>query len=346
MTGAKQVSTPADGSQTAQLPVADGGHSRFIADVDQHMFNLIDQFTGVVADAARGSVAAGGKRLRPLLTWVGSPTSMRDQTDVRRALVLCASAIELIHTASLVHDDLLDGADLRRGRPTVASIGGDALAIPTGDLLFSQAFAALTECEPLVGTDITRVCVSWLAETARELAEGEALQARQTSNYGLGVDEYLHRCRLKTGTLFGTAMRIGALVGGASHAEAELLRIFGTDVGVAFQIVDDTLDVTGSAPKLGKEPGADLRDGTVTLPTLLAIHERPEIAASIRALDDGDAVEHVLAQIRATRGPETAGQRAQALALAAWQRISGLDPDRWNMLELRRVHDAAVQRLT
>ena len=120
----------------------------------------------------------------------------------------------------------------------------------------------------------------------------------------------------------------------------------GSCVGVAFQIVDDTLDVTGSAPKLGKEPGADLRDGTVTLPTLLAIHERPEIAASIRALDDGDAVEHVLAQIRATRGPETAGQRAQALALAAWQRISGLDPDRWNMLELRRVHDAAVQRLT
>jgi geranylgeranyl pyrophosphate synthase len=270
---------------------------------------------------------------------------MRERTDVRRALVLAASAIELIHTASLVHDDLLDGAKLRRGRPTIASTGGEALAIPTGDLLFSRAFAALTECEPLVGADITRVCVSWLAETARELAEGEALQARQTGDYGLGVDEYLHRCRLKTGTLFGTAMRIGALIGGATHAEAELLRIFGTDVGVAFQIVDDTLDVTGTAPKLGKEPGADLRDGTVTLPTLLAIHERPDIAASIRALESGGQVDETLALIRSTSGPATAGQRAQSLALAAWQRVSTLSTDRWNMQELQRVHDAAVQRL-
>lgn len=337
-----------DGSLTAQMPAPTQGHAAFIAEVDAAMLELLDAHAGPIAEAARDSVASGGKRLRPLLAWVGSPTASRENPQVRAALVRSAAAIELIHTASLVHDDLLDGAPLRRGIPTVAATSGPEVAIPAGDLLFSVAFTSLAACEHLVGLDVTRACVAWLAETAKELAEGEALQARQTAQWTLSADEYLHRCRLKTGTLFGAAMRIGALCGGATHSQAELLRIFGTDIGVAFQIVDDVLDVTGTAPRLGKEPGADLRDGTVTLPTLLALHERPDLAQAIpAALDRVDGISDLLVQVRATQGPVLAGQRAQALAAAAWQRVQTLQADGgWDLSELERVRDAAVTRLT
>jgi len=254
-----------------------------------------------VAMPGAATLAAGGKRLRPLLVFAcagtGSPPS--------EAVVRAAAAVELIHMATLVHDDLLDGATMRRGRETVASSHGPDAAVQVGDYLFAQAFAELAGADDPAAIEV-------LAMSALDLSRGELAQGRAAFDVTLSERAYLDRVRRKTASLFAAACRLGAMLGGGSAEARQRLSAFGEAVGMAFQIFDDILDVTGATAVTGKRRGADLRDGTVTLPLIYAIQDEPALAETIRGTDDDAAIERLCDRLAAHPGLVRARQRALA----------------------------------
>jgi len=272
-----------------------------LAAVEERLRQVVAIVPGRLADAADSTLAAGGKRLRPLLVLL----SARNTGPLDGPVLRAASAVELLHMATLVHDDVLDGADLRRGLPTVAKQYGDDMAVSTGNFLLAQAFSELA------ATDDRRA-VALLSEVAWGLSEGERLQARDAFNLEVGVGDYLRRCRLKTADLFSAACRLGALLTGLSDETVEALGAFGDSLGLSFQILDDILDLTGDEAVTGKRRGADLRDGTVTLPIVLALEARPGIGPRLeRCRDDETELAGVLDEVLASDGTE----RARAIAL-------------------------------
>lgn len=329
----------------------DSPTEHFLGEVDRHMLELLDEVGGPVADAARRPIAAGGKRLRPLLVVAARPTSLDDDAGAARAFEACAvraaSAIELVHTASLVHDDLLDGAKLRRGEPTVGAVSGRDVAIAAGDLLFSLAFSTLVRCRDHAHDARVQRSVRVLARASRTLAEGEALQARQVRDPWLPESAYLDRCEMKTAVLFEAALQLGAILGGAGLDDVDLLGRFGRVVGTAFQVADDVLDcgTPEDAAHLGKLPGADLRDGTVTMPMLRAVQEDAALAEPLARPVDDAAVEPLLARIRATGSVETSTAYARMLCAEAGALVDSLD-DRIAREPLLRIARASVDRLS
>ncbi len=275
---------------------------------------------------ARRTVAAGGKRLRPLLVFVAGFDGPADGPLVRGAV-----AVELVHSATLIHDDVLDAAPLRRGRPTVFAAGGRAAATAAGDLLFSRAFAELA-------ANGSAAQLGMLSAASSALARGELVQREDAWNVAVTIERYLWRCELKTASLFAAACRLGAAAGGsgsgsgwesgpgpgsgseagcASGAAAPSADLgeFGRAVGVAFQILDDVLDVSGPVAQTGKARGTDLLDGTVTLPLILARERDPELAGlELQGIDDAEAV---CERIVATGAVEVARERALALVAGA-----------------------------
>jgi geranylgeranyl pyrophosphate synthase len=287
---------------------------------------------------ASATLLAGGKRLRPLLVLLCAGSAGGD------AAVRAASAVELLHMASLVHDDVLDHAPLRRGRPTVAATSGRRAATATGDLLFSRAFAMLADAG-----DVEQVVL--LSETSVALARGELAQRRDENDISITLKRYMERCRLKTARLFECACLMGwragdgLTAGGADGAGAERqLRAFGSEIGLAFQLLDDVLDVTGPPDRTGKARGTDLLDGTVTLPLILAIERQPALAeVDLRALEPADA-EDLCGRIAATGAPEEVRARALAMVTSAKGKLSGplFDEEQRSLLEL--VADGIVDR--
>ncbi len=171
-----------------------------------------------------------------------------------------------------MHDDVLDQAALRRGRPTVFATGGRATATATGDLLFSRAFAELASTG-------SPEAVSALSAASSSLARGELVQRADAWSDSVTPERYLERCQLKTASLFASACRLGALLGDAGAGQASALGGFGARIGLAFQILDDVLDVSGPSERTGKHRGTDLLDGTVTLPLILARRRDPGLSA-------------------------------------------------------------------
>ena len=207
--------------------------------------------------------------------------------------------------ATLVHDDVLDGAELRRGLPTVARTYGDEMAVSTGNFLLAQAFAELA------GSGDSGA-VAALAEVAWGLSEGERLQADDAFRITVTVDDYLRRCRLKTADLFSVACRLGAQMTGLGDETVEALGAFGDSLGLSFQMLDDILDLTGDEAVTGKRRGADLRDGTVTLPIVLAIEARPDIGPRrLSCRDNSTCREGVLDDVLSSGAIE----RARGMAL-------------------------------
>ncbi len=241
------------------------------------------------ARAALAAVSAPGKRLRPLLALAGAPAAARSDSI---PVVAAGAAVELVHTASLVHDDLLDEAPLRRGVITTHEAWGTDIATAAGDLLFSCAFQTLLALRQDLGDEIVGEAISLLALVSRQLAEGEALQAAQHRDLDVSVGDLLRRSAGKTGVLFGASVALGALLGGRDPETCARLSEYGTTIGTAFQLVDDALDLqSGEATdRLGKIPGVDLRDGTVTLPLLLALPHDTRIRQLVmRVWDCADA---------------------------------------------------------
>jgi len=213
---------------------------------------------------ASSTLTAGGKRLRPLLVFLCGGRG--------NGLLSAAVAVELLHTATLVHDDVLDAAPLRRGQVTVFARGGRVAATATGDLLFSRAFAELA-------AGAGREAVAALSTASSALALGELMQRADAWSDSVSAERYLERCELKTASLFSASCRLGALLGDSDPGLATALAGFGRRIGLAFQILDDVLDVSGPAERTGKHRGADLLDGTVTLPLIIARGRDPKLRA-------------------------------------------------------------------
>jgi geranylgeranyl pyrophosphate synthase len=274
------------------------------------------------ADAA-ATLAAGGKRLRPMLVLLCAGPEGAEEA------VRAAAAIELVHMATLVHDDVLDEAPLRRGLPTVAATSGRDRAVATGDLLFSRAFALLADYGDARS-------VALLADASVALARGELAQRRDAFDLAVGEERYLERCRLKTARLFECACLLGR--------DEDALREFGAGIGLAFQLLDDVLDVSGPPERTGKARGTDLLDGTITLPLIEAAKSEPGIGdADLHGLDAASA-EALCDRIEATGALERVRARALQLVGEAKQALerSAFGSEQRQLLAL--VADGVVQR--
>jgi geranylgeranyl pyrophosphate synthase len=276
------------------------------------------------------TIAAGGKRLRPLLVVLaaGEAHARAAAAEVHAVpgLVRAAVAVELVHSATLVHDDVLDMAALRRGRPTVFAAAGRQAATATGDLLFARAFSELTaNGRP----DEVRV----LSDASSALARGELLQRADAWDASVSVERYLTRCELKTARLFQAACELGALQAGRDPVP---LGAFGRRIGLAFQILDDVLDVSGPAARTGKHRGADLLDGTITLPFILARERDPELAAvDPRSVTSAPQAEALCERIATTGALGLAREQALELVAAAQRELpAGLPESERAVLDL------------
>jgi geranylgeranyl pyrophosphate synthase len=247
--------------------------------------------------------------------------------------VAAGAAVELLHMATLVHDDVLDGSELRRGRATVFADGGRRAATATGDLLFSRAFAELAA----TGSD---AAVAALSAASSALARGELMQRADAFSDNVSPERYLERCRLKTASLFEASCRLGALFGGRPE-QAGQLGTFGDRLGVAFQVLDDVLDVAGPPERTGKPRGADLLDGTVTLPLILARRSDPSLSGAVRCAEEAAAV---CDRIAATGALDEAREQALAHVDEAKQALKslGLSDQRQHALHL--VAEGVVKR--
>jgi len=271
----------------------------YLDELEHRLEVAVARYPGLVAAVGRNAIAAGGKRLRPLLVHL---TSSEREPALRAGV-----AVELAHVATLVHDDLIDGAELRRGRSSAWHEHGARAARAGGDYLFARAFGELAESGDLEGVDI-------LARACLAISRGEAMQRRQAHDPATPVDAYLERIELKTGKLFEAACLLGS--------RDARLGAFGLALGVAFQIADDILDCVGETIETGKIPGADLREGVPTLPLILAAREDEVVR---RALAGGSA-QGVLVRVAAT----SALERSREVALDYARKARGFlrdEPD-------------------
>jgi len=257
--------------------------------VEERLVTVASEYPGELGEACRATLAAGGKRVRPLLTLLCARRGEPASEPVLRG----AAAVELLHMATLVHDDVLDRAELRRGRPTVAHQYGSATAVSAGNYLLARAFTELVGAGNPPAVDL-------FSATAVGLSEGEVLQRAEARDVTVGVEQYVRRCEHKTADLFSAACSLGALLSGVMEAAGAVGR-YGRLIGLAFQVFDDILDCSGEQAATGKRPGTDVRDGTVTLPMIYALEARPYLAEILRRPSLSDAeVETVLTAVADT----------------------------------------------
>jgi geranylgeranyl pyrophosphate synthase len=298
-----------------------------MAEVEAGLLAAVEDEAGLSADAVR-TLNAGGKRMRPMLVLLCAGPEAGD------AAVRAGIAVELVHMASLVHDDVLDRAPLRRGLPTVYASAGRERATALGDRLFSTAFKVLVD-----GGDAA--AVTEISATAVDLARGELRQREGAFDMGLSETDYFDRCALKTGRLFEAACVLGrASTGG----EAGQVGLFGHRIGLAFQLLDDVLDIAGPPERTGKARGTDLLDGTVTLPLIVAAEFDPALAAlDLRSLDE-DSAAIACDRIAATGALDQVRSRAISLIEEAKAGLAGggLDDQQRELLEL--IADGVVLR--
>jgi heptaprenyl diphosphate synthase len=272
---------------------------------------LIEADPDVVSAPMADLFAAGGKRIRPALVLLAAKIGAYDLDRLNPA----AMAVELTHAATLVHDDVIDRATVRRGRPTVAARLGDEPAIVVGDYYFAKAY------EQAASTQSPEV-VTILADAVMKICAGEVRQQGIRHQYHQTLDEYMPRIEAKTATLLAASCDIGALLGGLEPAQRSHLREYGRLLGLAFQIADDVLDYTGTEDEVGKPIGHDIAEGFATLPLMLAMEE-PLISGRLSSLLrsghelSADEAQQVVALVRASKGPQRAIEPARLLASAA-----------------------------
>jgi len=290
---------------------AAAGLDEYLADVEGELERAVGRYPGIVSEVGASALAAGGKRLRPALAFLSSSADADSP-------VAAGVAVELVHMATLVHDDVIDGAAVRRGRASAWSEHGEDAARSSGDYLFARAFSVLAETR-----DATAVAI--LADASLALARGEAKQRRQRHDPDTTIEDYLERCALKTGKLFEAA----CVLGGGSGEYGRLL-------GIAFQIADDVLDCAGETIETGKVPGTDLRDGTPTLPLLLAARADPVVRDALA----GGSKEGVLVRVAASGALDRSRELALHYASEARSCLDGAP--RRN--ELEALTRAVVER--
>jgi len=290
--------------------------------VDQRVDSAATVDFPIVSSLIKDIVKAGGKRMRPLLLLLAARSFTY---DLDRA-VTAAAGIQLLHTASLVHDDNIDRAAIRRGQPTLNTQLSSGAVILIGDYLFAQS-AILA-----AATGDTRV-VTIFATTLAEICDGQIRETLDAHRLNQDRDDYERRIYGKTASLFAGAAEMGAVIGGATDATIEELRGFGSDMGMAFQILDDILDLREGAQILGKPAGNDLRQGVVTLPTMFyAEGANPSSIATLEAIVAGDetddaAIDRIVDEIGASGALEAAEDQALVYARNAESRLTIIQDD-------------------
>jgi geranylgeranyl pyrophosphate synthase len=308
------------------------GLPAYVDAVEARLHDVVAWSHGAVVAAGADTLRSGGKRLRPMLVFLAAPVRGRD----RSALVAAGCAVELVHMATLVHDDMLDAAELRRGRPTVWASRGAEVARATGDYLFARAFADLCATGDMAA-------VTLLSDACLALARGEILQREQSGNPATTPEQYLERCRLKTGRLFAAAAMLGGRLGGLAAGDVAGLGQFATSLGLAFQIADDILDCDGRPDTTGKPLGTDLLDGTVTLPLILGAGRDPAVAGVIARGAAREDVLPTLARVARSGAVRDARLVAHRHAEEALARLDDLDGE-VDTPALRVVVRGAVDR--
>jgi len=260
----------------------------------------------MIPEVAKHLIDSGGKRLRPMLTLaLAQLVGYADDGHIK-----LAAAVEFMHTATLLHDDVVDESEMRRGRLAARMLWGNEASVLVGDFLLGQAFKMMVEVGSLRALEI-------LSSAAAVIAEGEVMQLAAAKNTATTEDEYLAVIRAKTAELFAAACEVGPAIAGRAKAEQAACRSFGMNLGVAFQLVDDALDYGGAAQKLGKNVGDDFREGKITLPVVLAFRRGGDAERDFwrRTLERGEAadadLEHAIGLMTKHRALEDTLGRAQ-----------------------------------
>jgi octaprenyl-diphosphate synthase len=291
--------------------------------VEQEFVRHIQSRVALIPEMGRYIQKSGGKRVRPAVLLMAS--RLAGYTGDRA--VLYASVVEFIHTATLVHDDIIDGADLRRGRLAVHSRWGNDITVLLGDYLYIKSMAMALTHDSI---EIIRL----LCDVTLRMIEGELYQLTKTGDVDISEEEHFEIIRRKTAFLFGGCAQIGGMLGGISPEQEAALREYGFNLGVAFQLVDDLLDYTADQVALGKPIGGDLREGKVTLPVILLLQRGGDAADRlIRAVVQDRAVSpdqwrEILALLREHRATDLAYERAVEYASRAKGCLSAFSPGR------------------
>ncbi|MCC3373517.1 polyprenyl synthetase family protein [Cohnella sp. REN36] len=284
-------------------------------------------------DSALHLLKAGGKRLRPVFVLLAGKFGQYSVDQLKRVAV----PLELIHMASLVHDDVIDDADTRRGQPTVKAKWDNRIAMFTGDYLHGKSLVVATELEhprihQILSSAIVQMCI------------GEMEQIRDFFNVNQSERNYLLRIRRKTALLIAISCQLGALASGVPERQANILYRYGYNVGMLFQITDDLLDLCGTEKEIGKPPGSDLRQGNITLPVLYALQderEREPLLAEIARIRESDGAADSAAAVRLVRGSsgirrsEALAERYLAKALRVLEDLPAI-PARKNLADIAR----------
>ncbi|MFP5373966.1 MAG: polyprenyl synthetase family protein [Gammaproteobacteria bacterium] len=307
-----------------------------MAGVDALIRRRLASEVSLVNQVAEYIVGAGGKRLRPMLLLLAARACGHRGPD---ALQL-AAVIEFIHTATLLHDDVVDASELRRGRSTANSVFGNSASVLVGDFLYSRSFQLMVELERM---EVMRI----LADTTNAIAEGEVLQLLHVRNPDTDEAAYLRVIERKTAVLFAAATRLGGLLAGADAGACDALHAYGLNLGYAFQVADDVLDYAADATALGKNLGDDLAEGKATLPLIHAMaHAGPDRRARLRAIvehGEVDALPEVLAAIDAAGSLGYSRDRALDYARAAEAALAEFE-DNEAVAGLRGLARHAVER--
>lgn len=303
----------------------------------ENLKNLIGARHPVLYAAAEHLFGAKGKRVRPAIVFLVSRATMLDQEITLRHRRL-AEITEMIHTASLVHDDVVDESELRRGVPTVHSSFGNRIAVLAGDFLFAQSSWYLANLDNLE-------VVKLLSQVIMDLAEGEIQQGLNRFATSLSIDDYLEKSYYKTASLLANSAKAAATLSESPTTLADDLFNYGRHIGLAFQIIDDILDFTGSTEALGKPAGSDLKSGNLTAPVLYALEEKPylEVLIEREFAQPGD-LEQALTLVRDSRGIERSRELANQHTRIAIEHLADLPPSESRQV-LVKLADYVLSRL-
>ena len=307
-----------------------------MAEMDRVISERLHTGVPLVGDVSRYIIQAGGKRLRPalLLLMAGA---LGCASPHRHTL---AAVVEFIHTATLLHDDVVDDSSLRRGRPTANVSFGNPASVLVGDFLYSRAFQMMVECGNMRIMDV-------LAEATNTIAEGEVQQLMNMHDAGLNEAAYVQVIQSKTAKLFEASARLPSILMSSSHEVEQACAVYGQALGTAFQIIDDVLDYEGDANELGKNLGDDLREGKNTLPLIIAMQRCDRSGSSLirQAIEEGDAsrMQEIVTLVKQCGAMEATREAASQEAHRALQALRIL-PDSTHKQALRVLGEQLTQR--
>lgn len=278
----------------------------------------------MIPEVANHLISSGGKRLRPMLTLATAALSQY----AGEGHIKLAASVEFMHTATLLHDDVVDESDMRRGKLAARMLWGNEASVLVGDFLLGQAFKMMVEVGSLP-------CLDVLSTAAAVIAEGEVMQLSAAKDTTTTEEAYLSVIRSKTAALFGAACEVGPILANRPAVEQDACRDYGLNLGVAFQLIDDALDYGGASDKLGKNVGDDFREGKITLPIVLAFQRGNEEerdfwrrTLELGEINDGD-LDHAIAILRRHNAMEDTIERARQYGVMAQDSLSVFAPSAW-----------------